>query len=134
MGRGFRTRFVDSDHYVCSLKEPDRFCQDARNFLFVENKLDPCEAAILATVDGELVGFIRFGTYRRVVYALGTWVSRKHRGQGIAGWMWGRLLKKYPAYRIEVTTISRQGSRLVRALKQKYPRRNWAWCDISGKP
>jgi len=133
MRRGFRTKFVGADNNICNLSCPEILGEGERRFLFAENNLDPCKAAVLATVDGKLVGFLRFETSHRTVYALGTWVHRRHRGQGIAGWMWGRLLRKFPGYEIVVTTISRRGSQLVWALKQKYPGRRWAWYDLSDK-
>ena len=126
-----RTRFVTGDHYVCHLQDRKRFTGNAQHFLYVENRLDPCQHAVVATEAGKLVGFLRFGTYRNTIFAWGTWVDPSQRGKGIGAHLWHLLLKKYHQKTVEVTTITARGSRLVNTLSENYPDRNWEWCDIS---
>lgn len=126
-----KTKFVGRKHYVCHLGSPKRFSRNAQHFLYTENHLDPCDAAVVATDAGKLVGFLRFGRDRKLIWALGTWVDPKYRGQGIGKWLWSLLIKKYPRAKVDVTTMTARGSQLIEGIKDRHPDLDLEWTDFS---
>jgi GNAT superfamily N-acetyltransferase len=126
-----KTKFVGPKHYVCHLGNKKRFHKNAQHFLYVENHLDPCDAAVIATDKGKLIAFLRFGKDGRWIWALGTWVDPKYRGQGIGKWLWSLLLKKYPKRRVNVTTMTPRGSQLVESVEESNPNLDLTWTDLS---
>lgn len=83
--------------------------------------------AVLAFSKGKLVGAFRAGQLEGgLLWAGGTWVAKEYRGAGLAMRMWQRMLRETKPTRVNVTTITRGGKRLVAALKRKYPRITWA--------
>lgn len=74
--------------------------------------------AVAAYEDGELVGFFRFDRHQSstVLVAVGTWVSKGHRRQGLAKKMWAYAIKKMGTKRIAVYTASAFGRAFVASL------------------
>lgn len=82
--------------------------------------------AVFAFEGKQMVGAFRGWREGRGVFcAGGTWVSREHRGTGLATKMWARMLREVAPKRVDVATISRAGTGLVAALKRKFPRIEW---------
>ncbi len=84
--------------------------------------------AVLAYEAGKLVGAFRayWQTTPSTLEAAGTWVAPSHRRAGLARKLWARMLRETRPRSVEVMTISRGGARLVRALKQRYPKIRWS--------
>lgn len=85
--------------------------------------------AVLAYEAGRLVGAVRayWGSTPNHLEAGGTWVAPTYRRARLAQRLWARLLKETQPRSVFVKTISRNGARLVRALKERYPEIRWEW-------
>jgi ribosomal protein S18 acetylase RimI-like enzyme len=95
-------------------------CRDAKHILSLAP--DSCSGVVCAYHAGKLVGFFRFGVAGSLLYACGTWVRRGYRHRGVGRQMWDLALSRKPRLkRVEVTTFSQNGSRLVSSLEARYP-------------
>ena len=99
----------------------DLLCVPAGMFRFLRERVG-CKADFVAlarcTVRNEYVGIVR--TYRRgstTLRANGTWVCPKDRDSGIARKLWLDMLDKTSAQRVEVSTMTRAGTRFIRSLQ-----------------
>ena len=92
---------------------------------------EPADYAILATCEGKVVGFFRYGVNlimdgevkrrRRVLTAAGTWVSPRFRRQRLAVRMWRLAIRRGRVTRVDVQTVSAGGSGLVGKMAKLVP-------------
>lgn len=124
-----RIRAVER-HYIVS-SEPtnpyvERLPPSAKHYLFQAFfATTPANGAIVATLHRELLGFLRFLATEHTVFAAGTWVAPTARRAGLGTRLWQRLLRRYPEHKIEVATITRGGTALIRSLRQHDTARGW---------
>ena len=119
---------VSENHYVSKLellKLPKGAYKFSKNLKDLDVGADN---TIIATYEGKLVGYFRYGKHRKVIYGSGTWVQAKHRRKGLASRMWKFMVRKEKPKEISVVTSSRKGARLVDSLEKiakidHYP--NW---------
>lgn len=88
-------------------------------------KRDTHRAVVAAAPDGTIVGMLRY-TRRgirclRSVRALGTYVSKSHRGQGLSLALWQAMLAEETPRTVRVTTVSKGGHGLISALQRADP-------------
>jgi len=103
------------DSGKCGLLDPD-----AWDFLSCLED-DVASHALTATVDGQLVGWLRCTHSRGVLYAQGTWVGKSHRGQGIARTLWDKAMVRFHPEVLHVDTVSDGGRGIVQGLRRRYP-------------
>lgn len=82
---------------------------------------------VLAREGQRMVGAFRAFTEVTpgTIHAGGTWVDPEHRGTGLALRLWARMIRELRPGTVVVTTISRGGARLVKALKKRHPKLKW---------
>lgn len=94
---------------------------------FGEKTNDAWDEALVAVEDGQVVGCLRWDRLptakMRGMRAGGTWIAPTHRGGGLAKSLWRRALCGIRV--VEVTTVSRGGTRLVESLAKGHPKVSW---------
>ena len=65
--------------------------------------------AVVATEDGNVVGFFRYHMNGRQIVTSGTWVSKKYRRKGLARKMWLMAVRRHDAREIDVVTATTSG-------------------------
>lgn len=68
----------------------------------------------------EIIGVFRYTYEKCCLESYSTWVAAKARGRGVASELWRLALHRTRARTVRVTTISTEGSRLVRALMRQH--------------
>ena len=123
-----RLRHVGKGHYAVRGLDKDfksprpspRLPAGARRF-WSHFHLGDAERGVVATHEGELVGFFRYNTVNGVVSAAGTWVAVPFRRQGVAQQMWCMAVQRHqPPRGVEVVVASGAGDRFVRSLQRRW--------------
>lgn len=117
------------DPYSVFMAAPDPRLPDSAK-RFWRKYLGSCDGGVVATHNGQVVGFCRFYFYSKKkvrVGLAGTWIHPKYRKMRLASRMWKqvfpRLKKKTKT--IEACFVSRGGQHLLESLSQKYPNFKW---------
>ena len=119
-------RRVDYKHYIaktyCSvvdLNSIKKIPLNARQFLRKHYLYcQQADGAIVATCDGELVGFLKYYGNDSCYHAGGTWVAPKFRRKGVGTRMWELALKHTDE--IDVSAGSEYGRRFLNNITKKY--------------
>lgn len=108
----------DSEHERALLQE--RNGRDAWDFLSCLAD-DPASHAVIATLDGHLVGWLRFTLRRKLILlAQGTWVAKPHRSNGIATSLWETALRETQVTEVAVSVTSERGLFLMKSLQARH--------------
>lgn len=84
---------------------------------------DWLDCAVVAIDEKGLAGALRWNEKSGSLHAGGTWVRRDLRRSGLGQMLWKRALRGMR--QAEVTTISRGGRRLVKRLRENFPKVSW---------
>lgn len=116
MSSKIRLTKVSENHYVSKL-DLEKLPKGAYKFSKQLKDQDvEADNTIIATYEGELIGYFRYGRYDKIVYGCGTWVQANHRRKGLASRMWKFMVSKEKPKAIHVITSSRYGAKLVDSL------------------
>ena len=101
--------------------DPDRRLPTDATSIWNHAGLDEAEEAIVAYLNGVMVGFFRYTVYDdKVLYPAGTWVAPTLRRQGLAKALWAKALAKHKVQDVDGVTASPEGAALVEALRDEY--------------
>jgi len=128
-------KVVEACHYVCcgngdagnyhtAVTPPRQLSRAAKRF-WKKCDLAPAEGAVIATCDGQVVGFFRYYTDwpgAKTLLAAGTWVDPEHRSRGLAKRMWKLAITNFRPKVINAVAVSEGGHSLVLAVKKLFPR------------
>lgn len=81
-----------------------------------------CCGVALAWHGHRIVGWFRFRLHPGpTLVGCGTWVHPRWRHRGMAVAMWGHAVRKLRPRAVQVTAVSRNGERLIAALRRQFP-------------
>jgi hypothetical protein len=84
--------------------------------------LTSCDGSIVATLDGKIVGFMRFYLWPlKMIQEAGTWVLPSLRRSGLALKMWKAALEQLSVKTVKYRAISHGGKAFVPKLKEAHP-------------
>jgi ribosomal protein S18 acetylase RimI-like enzyme len=103
------------------------YISDASWEFFQEVACDGADRVVIARPINKrrVVGWFRFSLERkptRHLTAQGTWVDEEFRKLGLAKEMWDMAFKEYYPSTVSVVTVSKEGRKLIRAMKLKHIR------------
>ena len=91
--------------------------RSARKF-WEDAGLMSCDGSVVATVDGKIVGFVRYYLWpMKMLQESGTWVSPKYRRSGLAARMWSLAIRRFGIKVVKYRAISNGGRKFVARLK-----------------
>lgn len=106
-------------------REPDSRLPPLAQRFWKAASLGSCEppnGGVVATVQGQVVGFCRFNTSRKHFWMAGTWVAAPYRRSGLASQMWGKVLSKLAkGTTVYAIVATRAGYAFCRNLQKQYP-------------
>ena len=116
-----RYKIVNKKHKLCGSNPPKGLHHLMAKF-WKKHELGSCDGAVLAYHKKELIGFFRYYKKKKstFLYAAGTHVLKKYRGDGVAKKLWIRALKKTKPESVDVIVASRGGAKLVASLQKKF--------------
>ncbi len=93
----------------------------------IDDALLACAAGRTAVmrIDGVIVAVFRYYLGHRHLWACGTWIRKGWRNRGLASRLWKSVLIKGGVTTVTVTTVSRNGDRLVKSLEARFPGIRW---------
>lgn len=121
-----RYKAANRKHKMCKSNPPENI-----NFRMIrfwkKHELGACDGAVLAYDKKQLIGFFRFykKKHSKCLFAAGTYIMGKYRGDGVAKKLWIRALKKTKPKQVDVMVASRGGFKLASSLKKKYKKIKW---------
>lgn len=83
---------------------------------------------------GILIGEVYVIKDKVIFGSRGTFVSKRHRRQGLALKLWSRLIRELQPDTIQVNIISDSGLTLIESLKQRFPRIKFDVAESGGRP
>ena len=120
-----RIRVVTDNHYIlhCDGAGTPLACTDPRvpksGQRWIRQHIEgSVDRAVVATMNGALVGFFRFDIRRRAIRAYGTWVHPDHRRKGLATRMWNVAKRHSRTSKVYVYTVSVAGDLFVRSVSK----------------
>lgn len=76
---------------------------------------------VIALEGAKVLGFFRYSVHRNKFLARGTWVLKQERRKGLGSHLWQLALCSHPgSLRLDVSTTSREGNKLVRSMLPKF--------------
>ncbi len=85
----------------------------------------PGDMAVVAHAGGSVVGVLHFNIRSTRLTAMGTWVRRQNRNQGVGLAMWTVALRSSGARSVGVDVITDHGKTLVESLRTRFPDVRW---------
>lgn len=111
-------RFVGPDHDVSKQKLHGA----ARRFFKDVLPKGTSDGAVIARANRQTVGWLRYtwDARHRTLSALGTWCEPEYRGGRVAEAVWKRAMRTFCPKRVEVTTVTRGGRRLMTSIARTF--------------